>query len=169
MSVGDYCDDPEVEASFAEDEGWIAALARQVFRARGAGDTVAVEVTRFYLEGYLVKVLQRHLRYRDPLWDGRLHNDSAYRWLDNLNVDAEMPSPGRLELRGQIAWAIDQSHHYDPFAFDLRLCPETGAFRGYVFRFGDHRPLSSKNNLNEPPPSPVGEWQYVIHRGSLIE
>ena len=169
MSVGDYCDDPAVEAFFAEDEGWIAALARQVFRARDAGDSVAVEVTFFYMEDYLIKVLQRHLRYRDPLWDGRLHNGSPYRWLDNMNVDAAFPSPGRLELRGRIAWAIGQGHHYDPFAFDLQLCPETGAFRGYVFRFGDHRPLSQKNELNDLPLSPVGEWQHVIHRGSLIE
>ena len=155
--------DPDVEASFAEDDEWIAALVRQVFRARQAEDSSALEVTFCYLEDYLTKVLKRHLRYRDPQWEGHT------RWFDGLYVTPAYPSPGRFELHGRVAWVIGQeAWHYDPFEFELELESRTGAFRGYVYRFGDHRPLSAKKTRNEEESylSPVGGWQYEIHRGS---
>ena len=95
--------EPDIEALFAEDDGWIAALARQVFRAHQGEDSVAEQVTLFYLENYLAKVLHCHLKYRDPEWRVQ-YGDPQYqaqsRWIDNLDVAQAFPSPGRLELRG---------------------------------------------------------------------
>ncbi len=69
------------EDPFAEDDEWLAAEVRQLFRARRAGDAKAVEVALFYFEHYLTLTLRRHLRLRDPAWDG------SRRWLDGLDAE----------------------------------------------------------------------------------
>lgn len=128
-------DDP-----FSEFEDWIAALAHQLFRARRMEDEKAIEVTMFYLEYYLTLVLCRHLRGITYLWDG------TKRWVDGLSdKKVEYPMPGWLHIQTTVTWVVGQEHwHDDPFEFELELCPCTGAFRSYVFRFGDHLPLSEK-------------------------
>lgn len=131
----------ESDDPFADSDEWIAAQARQLFRALQAEDPKAVEVSLFYFQDFLVKTLGRHLR-DDPRWD------SSHWWLDGL-VETAPPDaqpPGRLHLRSELMWATrDQANWYtDPFEFELELYPRTGAFRRYTFRFGDHRPLTEK-------------------------
>jgi hypothetical protein len=132
-------------------------------------------VTCFYLENYLIKVLQRHLKYRDPEWRvqyGDPQSHGQHRWIDNLDVAQAFPSPGRLTLRGQVWWVVGQSEWYsDPCEFELQLCPLTGAFQGYVYRFGDHRPLAAKKGPinDETFPPVVGGWQHEIHHGLPVE
>jgi hypothetical protein len=146
------------EDPFAESDEWLAAEVRQLFRARRANDAKAVEVALFYFEHYLTLTVRRLLRLRDPVWDGS-------RWFDGLNAEPEYPSPGRLRLRGEVCWVSGQEHwYYDPFDFEMELCPQTGAFRGYVVRFGDHRPLSAKVSGSAASGVPVGGWAFTIER-----
>src|SRR5262249_28486721 len=103
--------------------------------------------------------LRRHLQMLDPVWDG------SRRWFDGLYAEPEYPSPGRLWLRGEVCWVIGQEHwYYDPFDFEMELCPRTGAFRGCVFLFGDHRPLEAKVRGSAVSAVPVGGWVYKIER-----
>ena len=147
------------EDPFAESDEWLAAEVRQLFRAHRAGDAKAVEVALFYFEHYLTLTLRRHLRLRDAVWDG------SRRWFDGLHAEPEYPSPGRLRLRGEVCWVCGQKHWYsDPFDFEMELCPRTGAFRGYVFRFGDFRPLETKVSGSAVSAVPVGGWAYEIER-----
>ncbi len=122
---------------FAE---WIAAQPRLFFRALKEDDQKGIEVSLFYFRGFLVKMLTRHLR-QDPRWNLREW------WLDMLGE--AMPEVNHfkwLRLRDEIVWATrDQKNWYrDPFEFELRLDPQTGAFLKYTFRFGDFRPLGEK-------------------------
>jgi hypothetical protein len=147
------------EDPFAEDDEWLAAQVRQLFRAHRAGDAKAVEVALFYFKHYLTLTLRRHLKKRDPVWDG------SRRWFDGLDAEPEYSSPGWLRLRGEVCWVRGQEHwYYDPFDFEMELCPRTGAFRGYVFRFGDHRPLAAKVRGSVASAVPVGGWVYEIER-----
>src|SRR5437879_3400205 len=110
-----------------ESDEWLAAEVRQLFRAHRAGDAKAVEVALFYFEHYLTLTLRRHLRMRGPVWDG------SQRWFDGFSAEPEYPSPGRLRLRGEVCWVSGQEYwYYDPFDFEMEMCPRTGAFRGYV-------------------------------------
>jgi hypothetical protein len=154
----------ENEDPFLESDEWIAAMGRQLFRAVGADDSKAVEVCVFYLQGYLVLTLSRHLR-NDPRWN------TNERWLDGLGAatpDVELPV--RLTLRDDLTWATrDQKHWYtDPFEFELVLCAQTGAFRSYTFRFGDNRSLSEKeepSSSDSPVVFPDADgWAFVFHR-----
>jgi hypothetical protein len=146
--------DPNVES-----DEWLAAEVRQLFRADRAGDAKAIEVALFYFQHYLTVTLRRHLRMRDPVWDG------SRRWFDGLDAEPEYPSPGCLRLRGEVCWVSGQEHSYfDPFDFEMELCPQTGAFRGYVFRFGDSRPLAAKVWGSARSGVPIGGWAYVIER-----
>lgn len=145
------------EDPFAESDEWLAAEVRQLFRAHRAGDAKAVVVASFYFKHYLMLTLKRHLKKLDPVWDGR--------WFDGLDAEPEYSSPGRLRLRGEACWVSGQEHWYhDPCDFEIALCPRTGAFRRYLFRFGDHRPLSAKVRGSALPVVPVGGWVYEIAR-----
>jgi hypothetical protein len=147
------------EGPFAESDEWLAALVRQLLRAHRARDVKAVEVTYSYFEHYLGLTIKRHLRLQDPEWTG------SQRWFDGLFAEPEYPAPGRLRLCGELWWVSGQEHWYcEPFDFEMELCPMTGAFRGYVFRFGDHRPLEAKGIGSTAPASPVGGWAYTIER-----
>lgn len=157
------------EDPFAESDEWLAAEVRQLFRAHRAHDVKAVEVAVFYFKGYLTKILQRHLSKRDPAWDNSswLGDNSSYRWFDGLSGEPEFPAPGRLRLRGEVWWVIGQQHWYnDMLDFEIELCPKTGAFRRYVIRFGDHRPLEGKSPASTLSAVPVGGWAYVFERRS---
>jgi hypothetical protein len=147
------------EDPFAESDEWLAAEVRQLFRAHRAGDAKAVEVALFYLEHFLTLTVRRLLRLQDPAWDG------SERWFDGLGAEPEYLSPSRLRLRGEIAWVSGmKNYYYDPFDFEMELCPKTGAFRGYVVRFGDRRPLPTKVNGSARSGIPVGGWAYTIER-----
>ncbi len=148
---------------FVEDEQWLAALVRQLFRARSAGDAKAVEITHYYFRHRLRLTLERHLRKRDPVWNAPCPH-GAYRWFDGLHAEPQYVSPGHLRLQGSICWVAQQEHwYYEPFEFEIELCASTGMFRKYAFRFGDHRPLTSKTT-DVVPTIPVGGWAYVIER-----
>ena len=153
-------DDP-----FADFEEWIAALARQLFRARRAEDEKAIEVSLFYLEHYLTLVLRRHLRGIASLWDG------SKRWLDGLSEQkVEHPMPGRLRIQAVVTWVVGQELWYDdPFEFELELCPRTGAFCRYVFRFGDHLPLSAKALGRAVRVPPTDGWAFEFRRSQAEE
>ena len=133
------------EQAFSAAEDWITALARQLFRASRASDSDAVEVTLFYLEEFLQRVLASHLRVNGDWLD---YPSPAYRWFDGLRqTDVEYIAPHKLRIRSTIAWVIDNTGHcYDPFEFELETCPRTGAFRHYVFRFGDDQPIETKSD-----------------------
>jgi hypothetical protein len=154
-------DQPQLEVEedpFAEDDEWLAAEVRQLFRAHRARDAKAVEVALFYFKHYLTLILKRHLKKRDPLWGNS-------RWFDGFDAEPEYPSPGRLRLRGEVCWVSGQEHwYYDPFDFEMELCPRTGQFRGCVFRFGDSRPLPEKVMGSAVSGTPVGGWAYEIER-----
>lgn len=153
------------ESSFPDFENQIAAHARQLFRAICAFDTKAVEVVLFYFRGFLVKVLSHHLR-------NELRWNASERWLDGLGAATpEIMFPDRMRLRDKVVWATrDQQHWYEePFEFELELCPLTGMFRQYTFRFGDSRLLAEKELLPQLMNSQVdgpddNEWTFVFHR-----
>ncbi len=159
---------PEVkEDIFAEHADWLAAEARQLFRAHRARDTKAVEVALFYFIDYMTKILYRHLSTHDSAWDNSLRplDFPSHRWFDGLNAEPDFPAPGRLRLRGEVYWLIGQEQgHYDPLDFEIELCPMTGAFRRYVFRFGDSRPRAAKVRVSATPGIPVGAWAYEFAR-----
>jgi hypothetical protein len=156
------------EDIFAEHAEWLAAKARQLFRANRARDAKAIEVALFYFFDYLSKVLLRHLSKHDPAWDSLRPGDFAsHRWFDGISAKPEYPAPGCLRLRGTICWVTGQRQwHYDPLDFQIELCPKTGAFKRYVFRFGDSRPLSAKVEGCATPGVPVGEWAYEFEKQS---
>jgi hypothetical protein len=99
--MDDAASDPPAEDRFAEPDEWLAAEARQLFRAHRAADAKAVEVALFYLKDFLTKTVGQHLRDRYPDW-------CAERWFDGLDADPEYPAPGRLRLRGEVAWVVGQ-------------------------------------------------------------
>ena len=126
---------------------------------RPAGPAKAVEVALFNFEHYLTLTVRRQLRLQDEVWDG------SRRWFDGLSAEPEYPSPGRLRLRGEVCWVAGQEHwYYDPFDFEMELCPTTGAFRGYVVRLGDRRPLSVKVRGGAAAGVPVGGWAFTVVR-----
>jgi hypothetical protein len=147
----------------AEDDEWIAAHVRQMIRAYRAKDAKAVDLAYLHFEHYLTKsILRRHLKRQDPLWDG------TRRWFDGLEAEPEFPSLNRLRLRGEVTWVIGQEQwYYDPLEFELELCLTTGAFRGYVLRFGDHRPLIEKTLGSANGGMPVGRWAFTFERGCI--
>jgi hypothetical protein len=145
---------------FAEDYDEIAAYARQMMRAHRAKDPKALALEYLHFDHYLChSLLWRHMKRQDRAWD------NGGRWFDGLSADREFPSPGRLRLRGEIAWVVGQERwYYDPLEFELDLCPATGAFRKYMIRFGDHRPLAEKTHGSAESGVPVGPWAYVFER-----
>jgi hypothetical protein len=146
---------------FAEDYDQIAAYARQMIRARRANDPKALELEYLHFDHYLChSLLWRHMRQQDKsIWD------NGRRWFDGLSAEPDFPSPGRLRLRGEIAWVVGQEKwYYDPLDFELELCPTTGAFRGYIIRFGDHRPLAEKTHGSAKLGVPVGPWAFVFEK-----
>lgn len=161
---------PEVEQDiFSEHAEWLAAEVRQLFRANRARDAKATEVALFYFFDYVSKVLSRHLSKHDRAWDSSLRplDFASHRWFDGISAEPEYPAPGFLRLRGTICWVIGQERwHYDPLDFQIEVCPKTGAFERYVFRFGDSRPLSAKLKGCETPGAPVGEWAYEFEKRS---
>jgi hypothetical protein len=166
METEPVCDH---EYWFREDEDWIAALARQLFRARRAGDAEAVEVTLTYLEDRLQKVLDRHMRVQSADWPK--YPSPGYRWFDGIGrVAPEYLAPHKVRIRSDISWVVGQeAFYYEPFEFELELCPRTGAFGRYVIRFGDHRPLAAKANYRETTESPQGGWAYEFERARRAE
>ena len=156
------CREPveESEDPFARDYGRIAAYARQMIRAHSANDSEALELEYWHFDHYLCRsFLWRLMKRQDKLWD------NGERWFDGLSAKPEFPSPGRLRLRGEIAWVVAQKiWYYDPLDLELELCPTTGPLRGYIIRFGDHRPLVEKTNDIAKPGVPVGPWAYVFEQ-----
>lgn len=155
----------EADDLFADSDEWIAAQVRQLFRALHAEDTKAVEVCLFYLRDFLVKILGAHLK-KDPRWD------SSGRWLEGLGVATpDVQPPHRLRLRDELTWVTRDQHQWyeEPFEFELELCPRTGAFRRYTFRFGDHRPLAEKGLASCPADRwpAEDEWAFVFQRGHV--
>lgn len=144
--------------SFADDYDWIAAHARQMIRAHRANDAKALELEYLHFDHYLChSLLWRHMKRQDSIWE------NGGRWFDGLSAEPEFPSPGWLRLRGEIAWVVGQEKWYhDPFDLELELCPTTGAFRGYIMRFGDHRPLAEKIQGSAKQGIPVGSWAFVF-------
>ncbi len=155
LTDGPPSDDDDV----ADSDEWLAAEVRQLFRARLAGDAKAVRVALFYFDNYLTKIIRRQLRDRDPAWCER-------QWsFDGLYAEAEFPGPGLLRFRGEACWMEQPMEFYfDPVDFEMELCPRTGEFQRYVFRFGDHRPLSAKVRGHSDPLDPVGGWKFVVER-----
>ena len=173
------------EDPYAETNKWIAAQGRQLFRALSAFDPKAVEVCLFYLSNYLVKVLGGHLR--------RLHRwDIEGLWFDGLDApELNVGPPWCLRINAWLVCVARQGESEDwwrePFEFELRLCAQSGRFRGYRFRVGDHRPHAEKKVIGlevgmskriqlDPfrivvlpsvAPSPVGGWLEEIHRGDF--
>jgi hypothetical protein len=156
---------PPPNDHFLDFEEEIAAHARQFFRATRAKDSKAVEVCLFYFRGFLRNVLGAHLK-KDPHWG------SNEWWLDGLGESPpETTRRGSLKLRDLMTVVSrDQHEWYDePFEFELELCPVSGAFRQYTFRFADHRPLAEKQILAPSAKvSVVGPgdngWVFVFRR-----
>jgi hypothetical protein len=153
------------EDEFTESDEWLAAEVRQLFRAHRANDSKSMEVAVYYFYAYLQMTLQRHLRKCDPMWNrtASLLNNSTPRWFDGLYPEPAFPEPGRLRVCGEICW-VEEAWYYDPFEFEIELCPKTGVFRAYVMRFGDHRLLSSKVPGSAAAGVPVGGWAYEFER-----
>jgi hypothetical protein len=154
---------------FAEHAEWLAAEVRQLFRASRARDAKAIEVALFYLFDYVSKVLRRHLSEQEGAWDSSLQplDFASHRWFDGISADPEYPAPGCLRLQGTICWVVGQEQwHYDPLDFQIELCPNTGSFKRYSFRFGDSRPLSAKIKGCETPGVPMGAWAYEFEKRS---
>jgi hypothetical protein len=73
-----------------------------------------------------------------------------------------------LDERRTICWVIGPAlWYYDPLDFQIEVCPETGAFKRYVLRFGDSRPLSAKVKDCETAGLPAGGWAYEFERRIL--
>jgi hypothetical protein len=155
------------EDIFAEHAEWLAAEARQLFRAHRAHDTKAIEVALFYFLDYVQKVLSRHLSEHDSAWDNSLRplDFSGHRWFDGFTTEPQFTAPGCLRLCGEVYWLIGQDQgHYDPLDFEIELCPKTGEFRRYVFRFGDSGPRAAKVRHSASPGIPLGAWAYKFER-----
>src|SRR5262249_23385070 len=178
---------PEAEEDpFKDSDEWIAAEARQLFRALCAYDSKAIEVCTCYLEDYLVKTFRRHLRGR-PRWD------IEGLWFDGLDA-LDFATGGASSGLRITAWlrcvatrGDDEDWWREPFEFELRLDHRTGELQGYRFRVGDHRPRTDKMMVGleigmskrielEPfrivdllyeEPKPVGDWLEEIVRGQF--
>ena len=151
------------EDPFVDSDEWISAEARQLFRAYNAKDAKAVEVAMFYFLDYLAKTLLRHLRRASADWRPTWPAPDS-RWFDGFGCGVpEIPSQGRLRIRNTIFW-VQNAWYCEPFEFELELCPRTGTLREYVFRFGDHRPLSEKTQRCEASDPPVGGWGFEFRR-----
>jgi hypothetical protein len=173
------------EDPFKDSDEWIAAEARQLFRALSAYDVKAIEICLLYLCDFLAKTLRRHLR-------GLLRWDIKGLWFDGLDAPdfaAESASTLRITawLRCVATRDDDEDWWREPFEFELRLIPRTGEFQGYRFRVGDHRPRTDKMMVGleigmskrielEPfrivdllyeEPKPVGDWLEEIVRGQF--
>jgi len=161
---------PDFESDiFAEHAEWLAAEVRQLFRANQARDAKATEVALFYFFDTVSKVLNRHLSKHDRAWDNSLRplDGASHRWFDGISAEPEYPAQGCLRLRGTICWVIGQERWlHDPLDFQIEVCPKTGVFKRYVFRFGDSRPLSTKIKGCETPGDPVGGWVYEFEKRS---
>lgn len=151
--------DEQLFNSVAGTDDWIAPWARQLFRAHNDGDDVALNVAWFHFSYGLEIRVPRLLAEIEPAW-----GVSFGRWLDGVFGPPEFHGPHRFLLRGS-TFVVDPhaAGHYEPFEFELTLCPRTGRLRQFFVRFGGHRPPEEKWPRLTPL-GPVGDWVYVIER-----
>jgi hypothetical protein len=152
---------------FLQHGEWIAAQGRQLIRAHRAKDEKAIEVSWFYLADNLQKVLLRHLNLHVTEPNSSTSESFAGLgfWFDGIACRAPEISNGRVHVRSRIAWVINnEGWHYDPFEFELELCPKSGDFVSYVFRFGDSRPRSEKTTPCDETCLPKGGWAFEFSK-----
>jgi hypothetical protein len=151
----------------------LAAQARQLFRAVAADDRKAIEEGTFQFLELVVSFLPRHLS-QDVRWGG---NDSFLDcmkgapltivpavWLhvaDKVCVMFNDPQAPKQRPTGYIC------HQYEPFEFEMQLCPRSGILVGYAMRFGARSHFTdgcAYDNKNDGP----GEWAFSFRHGDCL-
>jgi hypothetical protein len=159
-----------VEA-FPSNEECIAALVRQLLRARGARDQVAVWLTTNALCSRLCSLLA-DLLSGEPAWDAK------GRWLDHFaRRDVSIDLPDRVRVAGPLVWGLEANpsgpEWAEPFEAELEFSAALRQLVGYTVRFGDRRAFPGEG-LRQGIARIVGdiegravEWAFVFRRPAL--
>jgi hypothetical protein len=163
---------PRQESSLTNHEDYVAAEVRNLFRTIDACDAPGVneclDQIGSYLENWLfIRLLDTDQRWQEGIW-----------WIDGISTrPAAVILPKRLRMRGSAYMALIQDPPppqegkfdcalYEPFEFEMDLCPKTGMLERYRLRFGDDRPLAEKR-LGEPIPDELPahrRWIFTFYR-----
>jgi hypothetical protein len=147
-------------------ERMLTAQVRQVFRAVHAADDEASAQGVIELNGSVVHLLARQLA-QDPRWG---KNDSFLDYLCGTPIAITPPTWLRVSDRVAISPGGCQSSYscqeYEPFEFEMELCPDSGALLGYSMQFGDRdRFLEGSNSDNRQNQN--GNWAFTFLRGNF--
>lgn len=166
------------EHSLAEWDAYLAAQARQLFRAAHAKDKEAVSETIDHLGTWLACMLNLLLQ-DDPQWEPNTY------FLDNLaGAPFEFRPPCSLRVRDRI-WiertdpatgiSAESELKYvcmlgdrEPFELELELRPQSGAFHGCIYRFGDRRRLVDLTAGTDGTWPADDGWAFVYSRGAPL-
>jgi hypothetical protein len=121
---------------------WIAAVFRDLLRARDAGDLVAQWLATNSFCSMLCNMLADVLK-REPSWD------SEGRWLDCLDHrKIVLVSADRVKASGAVWWNLRGGRSgggAEPFEADLAFSPGMAELVAYSIRFKDQRDFPSVN------------------------
>jgi hypothetical protein len=141
----------------------LVAYARQYVRMlHDQHDRAVRELSLLRLDSFLETILPILLAIQDSKWDG------SPRWIDGTGLELVTLDPGCVRFQsGRTYVMLKQSRwYYQPCEFEMEFCPSTGAFKKYVLRFGDYRPLKACRESADPN-NPVGGWAYQFERFAL--
>ncbi len=150
---------------WAQPEKHLAAEVRRLFRSIEAGDIRARDVCHSHFLEFLGYLLERHLR-TDSRW-GR-------RWIDDVGGVTEVKLPTWYCVSGDAYWLTDydggpEGCGKEPVEFEIDLCPESGAFWRYAYRFGNSRHFESSANSSQGDQSDEGEpWAFIFQEGKQL-
>jgi hypothetical protein len=151
---------------FPSNEECIAALARQLLRARGARDQIAVWLATNALCSRLCSLLA-DLLSSEAAWD------SERRWLDNFaRRHVSIDPPARVRVAGPLIWGFQANpsgtEWAEPFEAELEFSPGLRQLAGFTIRFGDRRAFPGEG-LRQSVARIVGdiegsavEWAFVF-------
>jgi hypothetical protein len=118
----------------------LAALLRQLARARGADDHIAAELMKGYLVRDIQYLMERLLCRAKVEWAVDI-------WLDGIAAqEVQFVPPCELALRGYIyaGRGSDGSQRREPFEAELRSSAHGPGLEMFVARFGDRTRLAAE-------------------------
>jgi hypothetical protein len=149
-------------------EAVVAAAFRQLLRAHGAGDRVAVwsATGAFCMR---LRLLLGDLLSREPSWD------SKGRWLEGFGLSSHIfycDEDRVIRLADAMVWGLTADpcggQWAEPFKADMALTADMSDLASYTIRFGDRREFpgedfqSSLSRIERELEAGVIEWAFVF-------
>jgi hypothetical protein len=151
-----------------DDAANLAAVVRQLFRAREAGDQVASWLALSNVCSRLISILGDELA-TDSSWyaDGR--------WIDHIaRRQIGLESPECIRVTASVLWGLAEDvggrQWVEPFAAELRFQPGFARLANCAIQFADRRVIGEESlpesiaRISQDIESGVIDWKYEFHR-----